>query len=30
VQHFNREIKEKGQDSVLTGMPRKTPEVTLP
>jgi len=30
IAHFNREIKEKGEDSVLTGMPRKTPEVTLP
>jgi hypothetical protein len=30
LQHFDREIKEKGEDSVLTGMPRKTPEVTLP
>jgi hypothetical protein len=28
--HFNREIKDKGEDAVLTGMPRKTPEVTLP
>lgn len=30
VAHFDREIKQKGEDSVLTGMPRKTPEVTLP
>lgn len=30
VAHFDREIKDKGEDSVLTGMPRKTPEVSLP
>jgi hypothetical protein len=30
VQHFDREIKQNGEDSVLTGMPRKTPEVVLP
>ena len=30
VAHFSREIKEKGEDAVLTGMPRKTPDVTLP
>jgi hypothetical protein len=30
VDHFSREIKQKGEDAVLTGMPRKTPEVTLP
>jgi hypothetical protein len=30
VQHFNGEIKQKGEDAVLTGMPRKTPEITLP
>jgi hypothetical protein len=30
VQHFDREIKQNGEDAVLTGMPRKTPEVTLP
>ena len=30
VAHFNREIKQKGEDSVLTGIPRKTPDVTLP
>ena len=30
VAHFNQEIKDKGEDSVLTGLPRKTPEVTLP
>lgn len=30
VAHFDREISTKGEDLVLTGMPRKTPEVTLP
>jgi hypothetical protein len=30
VQHFDHEIKQNGEDSVLTGMPRKTPEVVLP
>jgi len=30
VAHFDDEIKQKGEDSVLTGMPRKTPEVSLP
>lgn len=30
VEHFDREIKDKGEDAVLTGIPRKTPEVTLP
>lgn len=30
VKHFDSEIKQKGEDAVLTGMPRKTPEVTLP
>ena len=30
VAHFEREIKQKGEDSVLTGLPRKTPEVSLP
>jgi hypothetical protein len=30
VDHFSREIKQKGEDAVLTGMPRKTPDVTLP
>ncbi|HYI92595.1 MAG TPA: hypothetical protein VEX68_03555 [Bryobacteraceae bacterium] len=30
VAHFDSEIKQKGEDSVLTGLPRKTPEVSLP
>lgn len=30
VRHFDSEIKQKGEDAVLTGIPRKTPEVTLP
>jgi hypothetical protein len=30
VQHFDHEIKQNGEDAVLTGMPRKTPEVVLP
>jgi hypothetical protein len=30
VRHFDREISQKGQDAVLTGMPRSTPTVTLP
>jgi len=30
VAHFDREIKDKGEDSVLTGISRKTPEVTVP
>ena len=30
LQHFDKEIRQKGEDAVLTGMPRKTPEVTLP
>jgi hypothetical protein len=30
VAHFDREISTKGEDLVLTGMPRKTPEVSLP
>lgn len=30
VTHFDREIKQNGEDAVLTGMPRKTPDVTLP
>lgn len=30
VAHFDSEIKDKGEDSVLTGISRKTPEVTLP
>lgn len=30
VAHFDHEIEQKGEDSVLTGMPRKTPEVSLP
>jgi len=28
--HFDQEIKQKGEDTVLTGVPRKTPEVSLP
>jgi hypothetical protein len=28
--HFDREIKSKGEDAVLTGIPRKTPEASLP
>ena len=30
VQHFDNEINTKGRDAVLTGMPRKTPTVSLP
>jgi hypothetical protein len=30
VKHFDNEIKQKGEDSVLTGMPRKTPSASLP
>lgn len=30
VTHFDQEIKQKGEDSVLTGISRKTPEVSLP
>jgi hypothetical protein len=30
VRHFEQEVTAKGQDSVLTGIPRKTPNVTLP
>jgi hypothetical protein len=30
VMHFEREIKQKGEDSVLTGLPRKTPEASIP
>jgi hypothetical protein len=30
VQHFEREVSAKGQDAVLTGLPRSTPTVSLP
>ncbi len=30
VRHFEREVSAKGEDAVLTGMPRKTPSVSLP
>jgi hypothetical protein len=30
VRFFENEVKTKGEDSVLTGMPRKTPNVSLP
>jgi hypothetical protein len=30
VQYFDHAIKQNGEDAVLTGMPRKTPEVVLP
>jgi hypothetical protein len=30
VRFFESEIKTKGADSVLTGIPRKTPEVSVP
>ncbi|MEJ7607209.1 MAG: hypothetical protein WKF37_13310 [Bryobacteraceae bacterium] len=30
VQFFEKESKQKGEDSVLTGMPRKTPSVSVP
>jgi hypothetical protein len=30
VRHFETEISAKGQDAVLTGIPRSTPQVTLP
>jgi hypothetical protein len=30
VRHFENEVAAKGQDAVLTGIPRKTPVVTLP
>ena len=30
VRYFSGEITKKGEDAVLTGMPRKTPSVTLP
>jgi hypothetical protein len=30
VHHFENEVKTKGQDAVLTGIPRKTPNVSLP
>ena len=30
VRHYEQEIKHKGQESILTGIPRKTPSVSLP
>ena len=30
VRHFESEVSTKGEDAVLTGMPRKTPSVSLP
>ena len=30
VRHFDSEIREKGVDAVLTGIPRSTPEVSVP
>ena len=30
VRHFDNQIKQNGEDAVLTGLPRKTPEAVLP
>lgn len=30
VQHYQREISQKGEEAVLTGLPRSTPNVSLP
>ena len=30
VRYFDGEIREKGEDAVLTGMPRSTPHVSIP
>lgn len=30
VSYFEREVREKGEEAVLTGIPRSTPRVTIP